>query len=127
MIGQSDACRGQSQRRLDHPADDPRLLDLAGWQERAGQRGERGHSNDQIDRSPDPELSNPREFVAVNMEYFLLDPEYACRRPALQRDKEHFDWAPTSQTPCRNGLPYMNAGRDFARQPLGVNRPATGL
>ena len=124
VIGQSDACRGQSQRRFTL-ADDPRLLDLAGWQERAGQRGERDRSNDQIDRSPDSyELSNPREFVAVNMEYFLLDPEYACRRPALQRYfKEHFDWAPTSQTPCRSGLPYMNAGRDFARQPLGSIDP----
>lgn len=35
-------------------------------------------------RSPDPyELKNPREALAVNFEYFLLDPEYACRRPSL--------------------------------------------
>ncbi|MCM0606875.1 MAG: DUF4105 domain-containing protein [Xanthomonadaceae bacterium] len=36
-------------------------------------------------RSPDRyELKNPREALAVNFEYFLLDPEFACRRPALQ-------------------------------------------
>jgi hypothetical protein len=29
------------------------------------------------------ELSSPKEYIAVNMEYFLLDPSYACRRPAL--------------------------------------------
>jgi Mlc titration factor MtfA (ptsG expression regulator) len=47
-------------------------------------------------RSPDIyETSSPLEFVAVNMEYFLLDPSYACRRPSLYRYyKEHFGWAP---------------------------------
>lgn len=64
---------------------DPRLLDLAGWQVSPARPGRRGH-NAFSDRSPDPyELTSPAEFVAVNFEHFLLDPAYACRRPALHR------------------------------------------
>lgn len=122
-VGLDDTCRTAGQRRFSL-SDDPRLLDLAGWQERAGQRGQRDLDNDQVDRSPDDyELSNPREFVAVNMEYFLLDPQYACRRPALHAYfQAHFGGAPAA-APCRSGLPYMNAGSDFELQPLGSIDP----
>jgi len=122
-IGLDDACKTAGSRRFSL-SDDPRLLDLAGWQERAGQRGQRDLQNDQIDRSPDDyELSNPREFVAVNMEYFLLDPQYACRRPALHAYfTNHFGWAP-NPIECRSGLAYMNAGSDFNLQPLGSIDP----
>ncbi|HWV09249.1 MAG TPA: DUF4105 domain-containing protein, partial [Pseudomonas sp.] len=106
-------------------SDDPTFLDLAGWPQQVGTRGERERNNGQVARTPDPyELSNPREFIAVNMEYFLLDPAYACRRPSLARYlREHFDWAPANQAPCANELAYLNAGRDFARQPLGSLDP----
>ncbi|HSX70293.1 MAG TPA: DUF4105 domain-containing protein, partial [Pseudomonas sp.] len=102
-------------------SDDPRLLDLAGWQQLVGRRGAREQDNGQVARTPDHyELSNSREFVAVNMEYFLLDPTYACRRPALQHYlREHFAWQPAQQAECAERVPYLNAGRDFARQPLG--------
>ncbi|OFZ20265.1 MAG: hypothetical protein A2X94_15440 [Bdellovibrionales bacterium GWB1_55_8] len=37
-------------------------------------------------RTPDAyELKNSAENFAVNLEFFLLDPEYACRRPTLNR------------------------------------------
>ncbi len=63
---------------------DPRLLDLAGWQVSPMRFGLRTKKNAFSDRSPDRyELTSPGEFVAVNLEYFLLDPAYACRRPAL--------------------------------------------
>jgi hypothetical protein len=62
---------------------DPRLLDLAGWQLRPRRFGLRTR-NRMRDRSPDAyELTSPREFFAVNLERFLRDPGYACRRPAL--------------------------------------------
>lgn len=63
---------------------EPRLLDLAGWQPTlAGGRKARSSFRD---RSPDPyESVHPREFLAVNLEHFLLDADYACRRPALAR------------------------------------------
>ncbi|MDY6946446.1 MAG: DUF4105 domain-containing protein, partial [Pseudomonadota bacterium] len=61
---------------------DPRLLDLAGWQKQPLRPWRSGNAF--RDRSPDLyELHNPREFVAVNLEHYLLDPDYVCRRPAL--------------------------------------------
>ena len=122
-IGQTQDCRGQAERRFTL-SDDPRLLDLAGWQQYVGRRGEREQHNGQFVRSPDSyELSSPKEYIAVNMEYFLLDPSYGCRRPALnQYLTEHFGWAPQQQS-CAKGLPFLNAGSDFARQPLGEIDP----
>ncbi|WP_324732717.1 DUF7844 domain-containing protein [Pseudomonas paeninsulae] len=125
-IGLPDACRGQTARRFTL-SDDPRLLDLAGWPQQVGRRGAREQANGQVARSPDVyELNNPREFVAVNLEYFLLDPSYACRRPSLARHfSAHFaGWTAANQQPCTDGYAYLNAGRDFARQPLGTLDPA---
>ncbi|WP_347903062.1 DUF4105 domain-containing protein [Pseudomonas purpurea] len=124
LIGIPDPCRGQTARRFTL-SDDPRLLDLAGWQQYVGRRGEREQHNRQIARSPDLyEISSPKEFVAVNMEYFLLDPSYACRRPALYRYyKEHFGWAPAAKDTCATSFAFLNAGNDFAKQPLGKVDP----
>nr|WP_298165467.1 DUF4105 domain-containing protein [uncultured Pseudomonas sp.] len=124
-VGLPDTCRGQSARRFTL-SDDPQLLDLAGWPQQVGRRGQREWRNRQVARSPDVyELSSALEFVAVNMEYFLLDPAYACRRPSLARYlREHFAWTPAQQQPCAEGYAYLNAGRDFARQPLGTLDPA---
>ncbi|AXO86513.1 DUF4105 domain-containing protein [Pseudomonas parafulva] len=118
-IGLPQQCRGETERRFTL-SDDPRLLDLAGWPQYVGRRGEREQHNGQLVRTPDAyELSSPKEFIAVNMEYFLLDPSYGCRRPALnQYLREHFAWAPAQDT-CAQGLPFLNAGSDFAREPLG--------
>ncbi len=123
-VGLADECRGQTERRFTL-SDDPRLLDLAGWQQYVGRRGAREQHNGQSVRSPDAyELSSPLEFVAVNMEYFLLDPTYACRRPALYRwYKEQFGWAPPTQQACPSFYPYLNAGNDFGREPLGKLDP----
>ncbi|RIA19251.1 uncharacterized protein DUF4105 [Ectopseudomonas oleovorans] len=117
-VGLPADCRGQTERRFTL-SDDPRLLDLAGWQQLVGKRGAREMDNGQVARSPDPyELSSPLEFVAVNLEYFLLDPSYACRRPSLARYfREHFAWSPAG-APCTEGYAYLNAGRDFTNQPL---------
>jgi len=119
LVGLRDGCRGQTARRFTL-SDDPRLLDLAGWPQQVGRRGAREQTNAQIARSPDRyELSNPREFVAVNLEYFLLDPSYACRRPSLHGYfREHFGWQPATVQPCETGYPILNAGRDFGRTPL---------
>ena len=124
LIGIPDECRGQTERRFTL-SDDPRLLDLAGWQQYVGRRGEREQHNRQVARSPDLyEISSPEEFVAVNMEYFLLDPSYACRRPALYRYyKERFGWAPPARDTCSNTFAFLNAGNDFAKQPLGQVDP----
>jgi hypothetical protein len=40
--------------------------------------------NTYADRSPNKyEYHSPKEFVAVNFEYFMLDPQFKCRRPNL--------------------------------------------
>ncbi len=120
LIGLPDQCRGQNDRRFTL-SDDPRLLDLAGWPQYVGRRGEREQHNRQVVRSPDIyETTSPLEFVAVNMEYFLLDASYACRRPALFRYyQQHFGWAPPTQDACAKAYPFLNAGNDFAKTPLG--------
>ncbi|WP_413793462.1 MULTISPECIES: DUF7844 domain-containing protein [unclassified Pseudomonas] len=124
LIGLPDECRGQNGRRFTL-SDDPRLLDLAGWPQYVGRRGEREQHNRQVARSPDLyETSSPKEFVAVNMEYFLLDPSYACRRPALYRYyQEHFGWAPATKDTCAKSFAFLNAGNDFAKTPLGKVDP----
>ncbi|NWC92232.1 MULTISPECIES: DUF4105 domain-containing protein [unclassified Pseudomonas] len=124
LIGLPDQCRGQNDRRFTL-SDDPRLLDLAGWPQYVGRRGEREQNNHQVARSPDIyETTSPLEFVAVNMEYFLLDPSYACRRPSLYRYyKEHFGWAPPAKDTCAKTYAFLNAGNDFAKTPLGQVDP----
>lgn len=89
-------------------SNDPRLLDLAGWQVAALRPGRRTH-NDFRDRSPDGyELESPQEYVAVNLEHYLLDPAYACRRPALARYLDvRFGRAPAQDAACAPGLPFV--------------------
>lgn len=89
---------------------DPRLLDLAGWQVRPIRPG-RSRRNAFAARSPDAyELHSPAEFVAVNLEHFLLDPGYACRRPALHAYfAGHFGWTPETAE-CAPALPFVDAG-----------------
>lgn len=49
-VGLPDECRGQTERRFTL-SDDPRLLDLAGWPQYVGRRGEREQHNRQIART----------------------------------------------------------------------------
>jgi len=98
---------------------DPRLLDLAGWQVSPMRLGLRTSDNAFSDRSPDRyELNSPAEFVAVNLEYFLLDPAYACRRPALYHYfAAHFGSVPTPAE-CAPDFVYVQAGTDADLSPL---------
>lgn len=105
---------------------DPRLLDLAGWQVRPLRFGLRTPRNAFSDRSPDAyELDRPSEFVAVNLEHYLLDPDYACRRPGLHRYfSGHFGWSPP-QPACAPGQVFLQADPDdddLALLPLEASR-----
>ena len=88
---------------------DLRLRDLAGWQRSVFPVVGRRSRNDFVARTPDPyELTRPSEFVAVNLEHFVLDPAYGCRRPALHRYfAAHFD-LPTTVAACAPGLPFLD-------------------
>ena len=98
---------------------DPRLLDLAGWQVSPMRLGLRSSKNAFSDRSPDRyELESPVEFVAVNLEYFVLDPAYACRRPALY---QHFAARFGSVPPpgaCAPDLAFVQASAEARQSPL---------
>ena len=98
---------------------DPRLLDLAGWQVSPMRFGLRNPHNAFSDRSPDRyELTSPVEFVAVNLEYFLLDPAYACRRPALHRYFAARFGSVARQATCAPDFVYLQAGTDADLPPL---------
>lgn len=93
---------------------DTRLRDLAGWQRSVFPAVGRRSRNDFTARSPDRyELTRPSEFVAVNLEHYVLDASYACRRPALYHHfAQHFG-NPASEVACEPGLPFLEA--DAAR------------
>ncbi|MCM2335911.1 MAG: DUF4105 domain-containing protein [Pseudomonas sp.] len=104
---------------------DPRLLDLAGWQVRPLAAGLRTRRSAFTDRSPDAyELAAPREFVAVNLEHFVLDPEYACRRPALHAYFSQRAGTPRATTPCAPDLPFVQADAGTDASPLLAIDPA---
>ncbi|WDS36660.1 DUF4105 domain-containing protein [Pseudoxanthomonas sp.] len=102
---------------------DSRLLDLAGWQVGTWPRlWLRQQRNPFTDRSPDRyELHSPREYVAVNLEHFLLDADYACRRPALAAYFAQRLDMPLKVGGCAPGLPFFE---DESAQPLQVLDPA---
>lgn len=88
----------------------PRWRDLAGWQRKPWHLG-RG-DNDFRDRSPDGyELKSPAEYLAVNAEHFVLDADFACRRPALaQWFQAYFGTPPSLPRPqCAAALPLLQA------------------
>jgi len=88
---------------------DPRLRDLAGWPRRRYWPGRGG--NALRERSPDRyELADAREFLAVNLEHYVLDPDYACRRPALAAWLQaRVGTPPLRQTACDPALPLLQA------------------
>lgn len=101
-------------------SDDAEFLDLAGWPLLVGENDLRADHNARIDRTPDIyELTNPQEFMAVNMEYFLLDKNYACRRPRLNVFfSKHFNWKPSDQTVCDKDYVYLYASDEPGQSPL---------
>lgn len=104
---------------------DARFRDLAGWQVRPLRAG-RGR-NAFSDRSPDRyELHSPAEFFAVNLEHYLLDADYACRRPALHAwFAQRFGLPPLAPpSECATGLPYLQAEAEEGAASLLALDPA---
>lgn len=84
-------------------SDSPEFLQLAGFPKRGLLMTENKSLNSQSQRTPDSyEYSSPEEAFAVNMEFFLLDPEYQCRRPLLYEYLvKHFQHVPFPQGHCQ--------------------------
>ena len=75
-------------------------------------------------KSLDPlELVDPKEFFATNLEYFLLDQDYQCRRPAFYEFYAEFlDSRPHSRTPrgCQinNTVNLINSNYEMTSKKL---------
>ncbi len=103
-------------RSVGHWSAAPRLRELAGWQQRPWRLG-RG-ANAFTQRQPDAyETHDAAEYLAVNMEHWLLDPAYVCRRPALAAWlNATFGALPASASPlqaCDPRLPFVAAGEQI--------------
>ncbi|WFC43480.1 DUF4105 domain-containing protein [Pseudoxanthomonas sp. SE1] len=98
---------------------DPRLRDLAGWQRSVFSIAGRRSRNDFVARVPDPyELERPSEFVAVNLEHFVFDPAYGCRRPALHRHFAMHFRMPVTTEACAPGLPFLDVDAEAGEASL---------
>ena len=94
------ACRYYEKMHTSFSAN-PYFLQVAGWMNSS--------SNGFSTRSPDLyELTDPKEFLAVNMEFFLLDPQYKCRRPGMyQVLSSQFKHVPFADVSCESELGYV--------------------
>ncbi|MGZ3771850.1 MAG: DUF7844 domain-containing protein [Bdellovibrio sp.] len=89
------------------------FLTLAGYPETGFLNGSPDRNNYNTGRSPDPyEWESPMEAFAVNMEYFLLDPDYQCRRPELNNYlSKHFkNFQPFPPKTCHNTQTVLVSG-----------------
>lgn len=61
------------------------------------------------DRSMNPyELTNPKETLAVNMDFFLTDPQFKCRRPTLYKIfSNYFEHVPFQDVNCDQALGFV--------------------
>ncbi|MDG0816769.1 DUF7844 domain-containing protein [Bdellovibrio svalbardensis] len=103
----------------------PDFLDAAGWYQTLNGKGLRIDNTTFGFRSPDPyEATNPKEMFAVNMEYFLTDREYQCRRPSLYRYlAKHFSYQPFGEQACPKTLAFVDPQFDKAQQAIRVINP----
>lgn len=63
-------------------------------------------------RSPDPyEFKNEKESFAVNMEFFTLDPNFACRRPSVYKFLAH-QFGITTQPTCTRNMQVVITSYD---------------
>lgn len=84
----------------------PLFLEIGGWPLRHTANGYRIKTTNMLARTPDKyEQQSPAEMFAVNLEYFLTDPEYQCRRPSMNKYlMNHFGHQPFQTKNC---APYM--------------------
>lgn len=96
----------------------PAFRRLAGWDRRG--------ANPYALRSPDDyERHSPAEAFAVNLEWYLLDPQYRCRRPALAAwYRQQLGPAPLPDVDCAGALPLLVAGATAAQLELETLDPA---
>ncbi len=99
-------------------SDDPRYRHLVRF-DRQGILRRLTPRNQLWSRSPDPyEGHSLAESLAVNVEYFLLDPEYRCRRPASYRFFEQaLRYRPYPQAACEQNYTVYYRGEALSLNP----------
>ncbi len=107
---------------------DPEFLNLTYEYFNGSQRTSRLRGNFFENRSVDPyEFKNSAEAFATHMEFFLLDPEFKCRKPALYRYfSERLAHVPFANATCSKFAkqfylsPTMTDFRPQMRAPKGL-------
>ncbi|MBO9667526.1 MAG: DUF4105 domain-containing protein [Bdellovibrio sp.] len=96
----------------------PYFLQVAGWM------GDRENGFNQ--RSPDIyEIKDSKEYLATNMEYFLMEPDYKCRRPGMyQILSKHFQHVPFQNVTCEQNLGYVLPNGNYEKAALLSIDPA---
>ncbi len=96
----------------------PYYMMAAGW---TGQ-GENVMNQRSADRY---ELKNKLEHFAVNMEFFLMDPQYKCRRPSLYKVlSSQFQHVPFQGVTCNDKLGFVIPNSGSAATPILPIDPA---
>lgn len=103
----------------------PDFLDVTGWYQTLNGKGQRLKNTTLGFRSPDPyEQVSPYEMFAVNMEYFLTDKEFQCRRPSIYRYlANHFKYTPFFGQPCVEALSFVDPNFDTADKAIKTIDP----
>ena len=98
----SKACE-QRVRENDNISDLIQYRHLSGWGDKGILFPSSSLSHHVVKRSPLPyEYKSRKEHFPVNMEFFLLDPEYKCRRPSLYRFfSKYFEHTPFPEFDCQ--------------------------
>lgn len=86
-------------------SDNPQFLYAINWSKKEMKNGKILEEDDATARSPYAyEFKNSDEAFAVNLEFFLMDPEYKCRRPTgYQFLSTHFKYQPHKNFDCKKG------------------------
>ncbi len=86
-------------------SNNPLFIYALAWGEKEIKNDSFVKEDDQIHRSPNPyEFKSKAEAFAVNFEFFMMDPEFKCRRPtAFNFLKKHFDHDPFPHAVCEPG------------------------
>lgn len=85
---------------------DPYYLEIAGWPLSVQGTNYREPHNIYRHRTADElEFKNSVEHFAVNFEYYLLDPQFSCRKPILARFfDQHFDLKKSGNLNCQHNF-----------------------
>lgn len=103
-------------------SEDHVFLNISGWQKKKITRRVKQMNTMQSRRVDLYEDKNPEETFAVNMEHFLLDAEYKCRKPSMYNYiAKTLDYAPFENESCEQEyrlVPTISMDGNIERQKI---------